>query len=216
MMDNRVLFLLPMLLMIGCVHHKTAFFIVPANLAGPAATSSVHNGLIYEMDIASLLPRWAASDLGRFEEQEIAAIRADILACDVASSDEQFLDAVEKLESDVAVYHSVDESLGKNEVAAMGLLRPPNPRGLISPPRKPIAPRLSVFTGAEYREKALSPRQREALLGACHGLSNKEIASAMHTTEQTIKNQMSSVYARLKVPNRSAAIAYAFRQGWIT
>jgi DNA-binding NarL/FixJ family response regulator len=87
----------------------------------------------------------------------------------------------------------------------MGLLRPPKPR----------SPRIPVSRDAEYKEKTLGLREREALLGACRGLSNKEIATAMFTTEQTIKNQMSAVYAKLRVPNRSAAIAYVFRNGWL-
>ena len=61
----------------------------------------------------------------------------------------------------------------------------------------------------------LSPREIEVLQLVATGLRNKEIAEQMELSEQTIKNHLRSILHKLGVPNRTAAVLYAVRQGWL-
>ena len=49
----------------------------------------------------------------------------------------------------------------------------------------------------------LTPRERELVAGLLKGHSNKELATALSITEQTVKNMLSGVYAKLGVQSRT-------------
>lgn len=59
----------------------------------------------------------------------------------------------------------------------------------------------------------LSPREQEVLrlLGA--GRSNKEIARALHLSENTVKTHLAKLYAKLGVGRRTEALAVALQRG---
>lgn len=61
----------------------------------------------------------------------------------------------------------------------------------------------------------LSVREIEVLDCVAQGLSNKEIATELFITEQTVKNHMTSVLRKLEVNDRVQAVLYAARNGWI-
>lgn len=61
----------------------------------------------------------------------------------------------------------------------------------------------------------LSVREIEVLDCVAQGLSNKEIATELFITEQTVKNHMTSVLRKLDVNDRVQAVLYAARNGWI-
>ena len=61
----------------------------------------------------------------------------------------------------------------------------------------------------------LSPREIEVLGMVTNGLTNKEIAHALNLSEQTVKNHMTSILRKLSVNDRTQAVVYAIRQGWI-
>jgi DNA-binding NarL/FixJ family response regulator len=61
----------------------------------------------------------------------------------------------------------------------------------------------------------LTRRELEVLGLAAEGLRNREIAERLGVSEQTIKNQLSSVLHKLGVPNRTNAVTYAVRHGWL-
>jgi two-component system, NarL family, response regulator LiaR len=62
---------------------------------------------------------------------------------------------------------------------------------------------------------ALSKREVAILQGLAEGLSNQEIATRLHLSQQTIKNTLSAVYVQLRVSNRTEAVVEALRQGII-
>jgi DNA-binding NarL/FixJ family response regulator len=62
---------------------------------------------------------------------------------------------------------------------------------------------------------ALSPREREVLTLVADGLSTREVAARMAYSERTIKNILQELTARLHLANRTQAVAYALRNGWI-
>lgn len=79
-------------------------------------------------------------------------------------------------------------------------------------------PRLQVYSEKSQpaTEKALSQREMRALMGACHGWCNKEIASEMDTSDSTVRNLLKVVYLKLRVDNRTAAVLEAIKRGWFS
>ena len=61
----------------------------------------------------------------------------------------------------------------------------------------------------------LSPREVEILDNIAQGMTNKQVAYALSISEQTVKNHMSSILRKLAVNDRTKAVVYAMRQGWI-
>lgn len=63
--------------------------------------------------------------------------------------------------------------------------------------------------------ETLSPKETEVLRLVASGYSNKEISSALHKSEGTIKNHVSSVLAKLGVRDRTRAVLRALEIGII-
>jgi len=61
----------------------------------------------------------------------------------------------------------------------------------------------------------LSPREMEILEFVTHGLSNKEIATRLRISQQTVKNHMTSILKKLNVQDRTQAAVTALRHGWV-
>lgn len=60
----------------------------------------------------------------------------------------------------------------------------------------------------------VTPRELEILRGASAGQTNRQIATSLGVTEQTVKNHLSTIFHKLGVSNRTRAVLYASRQGW--
>ena len=75
---------------------------------------------------------------------------------------------------------------------------------------------LSVYgPGSTHVFAPLSPREVQILDNIAQGKTNKEVAYALAISEQTVKNHMSSILRKLSVNDRTQAVVYAIRQGWI-
>jgi DNA-binding NarL/FixJ family response regulator len=61
----------------------------------------------------------------------------------------------------------------------------------------------------------LSPRELEVLRLIADGLRNRAIAERLGISEQTVKNQLTSIVHKLGVNNRTTAVLYAVRHGWL-
>lgn len=61
----------------------------------------------------------------------------------------------------------------------------------------------------------LSPREMEILEHVVHGMINKEIASKLGISQQTVKNHMTSILKKLNVKDRTQAAVTALRRGWV-
>ncbi|MGZ3665441.1 MAG: response regulator [Ktedonobacterales bacterium] len=59
----------------------------------------------------------------------------------------------------------------------------------------------------------LTNREREVLEGAAKGQRSKEIAAHLHITENTVKGQLATIYAKLGVDSRASAVAEAMARG---
>ena len=62
----------------------------------------------------------------------------------------------------------------------------------------------------------LSPREIEILEQICKGSSNKLIARTLSISEQTVKNHITSILKKLAVNDRTEAVIYSLRRGWIS
>lgn len=61
----------------------------------------------------------------------------------------------------------------------------------------------------------LTPREVEMLDCIARGMSNKEIARLLSISDQTVKNHVTSILRKLTVNDRTQAVIYALRRGWI-
>jgi len=61
----------------------------------------------------------------------------------------------------------------------------------------------------------LSAREMEVLACVTRGMSNKEIASWLKISHQTVKNHVTSILRKLGVEDRTQAAIYALRYGWV-
>jgi DNA-binding NarL/FixJ family response regulator len=65
-------------------------------------------------------------------------------------------------------------------------------------------------------ESVLSARELEILLLAARGLSNHQIASALHLAEGTVKRHLANVFQKMGVGSRAQASREALMREWIT
>jgi len=61
----------------------------------------------------------------------------------------------------------------------------------------------------------LSAREMEVLTYITRGFSNKEIASTLGISHQTVKNHVTAILRKLSVEDRTQAALYALRRGWV-
>jgi len=61
----------------------------------------------------------------------------------------------------------------------------------------------------------LTEREMEVLQAAAQGKTSKEIAFALGISERTVKAHLASIYQKLGVDSRAAAIAAAAGRGWL-
>lgn len=61
----------------------------------------------------------------------------------------------------------------------------------------------------------LSHREIEVLEWIAQGKSNKEIGRILGISDQTVKNHITSILRKLAVNDRTQAVVYAIRHGWV-
>ncbi len=61
----------------------------------------------------------------------------------------------------------------------------------------------------------LSDRETEVLVCVVKGMSNKEIASSLGISHQTVKNHVTSILRKFGVEDRTQAVVFALKRGWV-
>ena len=67
----------------------------------------------------------------------------------------------------------------------------------------------------QVQDQALSAREFEVLELLTRGRKNREIALALEIEERTVRFHVENILEKLRVQNRTEAVCYAFRKGWI-
>jgi len=62
----------------------------------------------------------------------------------------------------------------------------------------------------------LSEREMEVLIHVVRGMSNKEIAGLLGISHQTVKNHITAILRKFGVEDRTQAVVYALKRGWVT
>jgi DNA-binding CsgD family transcriptional regulator len=62
--------------------------------------------------------------------------------------------------------------------------------------------------------ESLSKRERQILELICCGLSDLDMAELLHLSRNTVRNHVASLYRKLRVNRRSAAVIWAHRRGF--
>ncbi|HEX2729222.1 MAG TPA: response regulator transcription factor [Rubrobacteraceae bacterium] len=78
------------------------------------------------------------------------------------------------------------------------------------------APRGMLARVENEKIKDLTPRELETVVLVARGLSNQQIANALHISEATVKRHLANVYAKLRVSSRGETTRKALSEGWIT
>jgi len=64
-------------------------------------------------------------------------------------------------------------------------------------------------------KEKLKPREMEVLRLVAQGHSNKEVGIALAISDRTVQSHMLSIFKKLHVGSRNAAVLHALRQGWV-
>jgi DNA-binding NarL/FixJ family response regulator len=180
---------------------------------------------------------------GRQAVEELPALRPDVVLMDVRMPGLDGIAATERLrgldnplEVLVLTTFGEDEVLwGAIEAGASGfVLKDSSAEDLIAAVRAVaaggawfdpgVAPRLldryrRVVAPAARdaaRLDALTDREHEVLGLMARGASNAEIAHALFVAEATVKTHVGSIFGKLGVRDRAAAIVYAYDHGVVT
>ncbi len=70
-------------------------------------------------------------------------------------------------------------------------------------------------TSAAATDSPLTDRELEVLAMIAEGKSNKETAAVLQISDQTVKNHISHIFAKLSVNDRTSAVLLAVNRGWI-
>ena len=84
---------------------------------------------------------------------------------------------------------------------------------LANQPPKPLT--VDEQRSDKEDESPLTERELQVLKLIAEGKSNKETASMLHISDQTVKNHISHIFAKLDVGDRTSAVLFAMSRGWI-
>jgi DNA-binding NarL/FixJ family response regulator len=145
---------------------------------------------------------------------------AGIIALAVAEDEDQLFDAIK---AGAAAF--ILKDIGPDDLVT--IIRRVNSGEYLINDKVFARPAVASRVLKEFRELAvygqeaapifapLSPREVEILDNIAKGMTNKQVAYSLSISEQTVKNHMSSILRKLSVNDRTQAVVYAMRQGWI-
>lgn len=80
---------------------------------------------------------------------------------------------------------------------------------------RPIPPDVAATLASRIPGSALTERETEVVTLMATGMQNKEIAAALRISNETVRNHAKNIFAKLHVPDRTAAVMDALRRGII-
>ena len=155
--------------------------------------------LILDME----MPEMTGVEVARRLRATGAEVRILVLS---AYDDDEYV--AELLANGAAGYLTKEEVPERIVVAVRGVAR--GKEGWLS---QSVAQKAFQRRTAEPAEQPLSPREYEVLRLIADGLDNAAIAEQLFISENTVKNHVTNIFAKLDVRTRAEAVAWAWRNG---
>jgi NarL family two-component system response regulator YdfI len=107
---------------------------------------------------------------------------------------------------------SLETVLQAIESAARGdmLLQPEQMKRILDHATRRNSPPSSIQENSDFH---LTAREREVLVGIASGERSKEVGARLGITRRTVESYLNSIYTKLNVDSRTAAVAIAFEHG---
>jgi DNA-binding NarL/FixJ family response regulator len=180
---------------------------------------------------------------GREAVQELPALRPDVVLMDIRMPTLDGLAATAQLRAAavplrvlvLTTFGEDDVLWGAIEAGAAGfVLKDSSAEDLIAAVRAVagggawldpgVAPRVLDYyrrlvapaAREEARLDSLTEREHDVLRLMARGATNAEIAAALHVAEATVKSHVGSIFAKLGVRDRPAAIVFAYDHGVVS
>jgi DNA-binding NarL/FixJ family response regulator len=80
---------------------------------------------------------------------------------------------------------------------------------------RPIRADIAERLAERVEHGTLTPREVQVVELIATGMRNREIAGALAISEETVQAHVKNILAKLKVPDRTAAVTMAVRRGII-
>lgn len=97
--------------------------------------------------------------------------------------------------------------------AGMSTVHPGITRKLLS--RISLMSRTQTPGALALHSDGLTSREVEILVGIGKGASSRELAARLFVSESTVKSHLRTIYRKINVHDRSQAVAYAIRKGFV-
>ena len=97
--------------------------------------------------------------------------------------------------------------------AGMSAVHPGITRRLLE--RISLMSRVRTPGAAQIHSDGLTDREVEILVGISKGASSRELAAKIFVSESTVKSHLRTIYRKIGVRDRSQAVAYAIRKGFV-
>jgi two-component system NarL family response regulator len=81
--------------------------------------------------------------------------------------------------------------------------------------RRPMPPDVAATLAARASRSSLTPREVEVVELMAKGMHNREIADVLGISSETVRIHAKNIFAKLQVPDRTAAVVDALRRGII-
>ena len=75
-----------------------------------------------------------------------------------------------------------------------------------------VSPEVSAMIAKDPPADELSPRQHEILIAMSRGLTNKEIATSLDCSPESVKDRINAICTKLGAANRTEAVTIALRK----
>jgi DNA-binding NarL/FixJ family response regulator len=78
-----------------------------------------------------------------------------------------------------------------------------------------IQPEIANEIAAHFEADTLSEREIDVLSLVATGSSNKQVGTALHISEDTVKGHMKNILSKLKANDRTHAVLIAMKRGYL-
>jgi DNA-binding NarL/FixJ family response regulator len=162
------------------------------------------------MDIT--MPRCNGLEATRLIKAEMPEVRTVMVT--VSDDDDDLFEAI-KSGAEGYLLKDMSEEEFNRTISGIAAGEAPLSRGLASKILDEFARLAQDKRPKEAETDGLTAREREVLQLVVSGATNREIASALFVSENTVNFHMKNILAKLHLKNRAQAVAYAIRTGLV-